>query len=115
MIEIYGTASKSGGFLRRFLVNLLTTVVRPFTKTQSAADGAVPLIHACFAEDVASGDFFVPEEEQVGRPLKCISKGKLAGGKVKVEDLTLNKDNQELCWRSSELACGDFFELAELK
>ena len=112
---IYGTASKSGGFLRRFLMNLLSKVVRPFIKTQSAADGAVPLIHACFAEEVASGDFFVPEEEKVGRPLKCISKGKLAGGKVKVEDLALDKDNQELCWTNTELACGDFFEFAELK
>lgn len=87
-----------------------TCLLKNVVGVQSAADGALPLIHACFAEAVDSGDFFYPEHIRTGKPLKALSKGQLQQAAKSDEKLTLNVDNHELLWAKSEEACGVFFE-----
>ena len=98
----------------RLKFKLVEWQFRYFTKIQSAADGALPLIEACFGEDVDSGDFFYPKEIRTGVPYKAISKGELAEGNSKHETRTLKPENQDLVWAKSEEALGDFFEFAKL-
>ena len=102
-------------FFTRLLYNVLIPMDMLFANSQSAADGCLPLVHASFAEEVLSGDFFLPEKDQIGKPFRSISEGKLAGGKQKAEESSLSEENQQICWRKSEEACGDFFELAAQK
>lgn len=83
---------------------------RNFGKIQSAADGALPLIHASFAKEVESGDFFYPENVKNGKPYKAISKGALVKGNTVEETWTLDEQNQNTVWEKSEEACGPFFE-----
>eukprot|EP00924_Labyrinthula_sp_SR-Ha-C_P012458 snap_masked-scaffold_10-processed-gene-7.28-mRNA-1 protein AED:0.22 eAED:0.22 QI:180/0/0.5/1/0/0.5/2/35/354 len=69
---------------------------------QSPADGAMPLIQASFGTDVDGGDFFAPENESYGLPMKIISQAKkVLKGK---EDKTLSVENQTKVWNFSETA-----------
>lgn len=98
----------------KLLAKIFIRVMQFTTKRQSAADGSLTLAHACLAEDVANGDFFHPNEFSVGIPVKSIAGGKLDHGKPEHEKLCLDSANQDLCWKFSEQAYGDFFEFAKL-
>eukprot|EP00055_Hartaetosiga_balthica_P009500 m.37979 g.37979 ORF g.37979 m.37979 type:complete len:333 (+) comp6771_c0_seq2:80-1078(+) len=67
--------------------------------SQSAEDGTMPLLHACCANDVESGDFYGP-------------KG-LTGPVVKLEpeSLCTNPVSLATLWEASEEAIGDKFEI----
>ena len=66
---------------------------------QTAEDGSMPILSACFKEDVGAGKIWVPS---------------LSGGfrgPAVLTDLTevcLDKDSRELLWEKSEEACGAF-------
>ena len=97
------------------LSKVVISIMAMFMKRQSAADGSLPISHACLGEDVANGDFFMPSEYNVGTPVKSLSKGVLDRGKPEYEKYCLDPASQDLCWRLSEKAFGDFFEFAEAK
>eukprot|EP00924_Labyrinthula_sp_SR-Ha-C_P012483 snap_masked-scaffold_10-processed-gene-8.31-mRNA-1 protein AED:0.11 eAED:0.12 QI:0/-1/0/1/-1/1/1/0/351 len=73
-------------------------------KFQPPEDGATPLIKAAFGENVDGGDFYVPEYRTYGAPIKIISKAKevLKGW----EKNTMNTENQEKVWNTSEESLG---------
>ncbi|NOD92412.1 SDR family NAD(P)-dependent oxidoreductase [Ruegeria sp. HKCCD4884] len=99
-----------------FIGQLSKVVIRVMAllmKRQSAADGALPLAHACLAEDVSSGDFFMPRDENVGTPIKSLSNGRLDHGNPEHEKYGLDAASQHLCWKKSEQAFGSFFEFAQ--
>jgi len=83
---------------------------------QSGADGACPLMFACFATDVASGDFFMPgdrvQETTCGMPVKCMTAGRATPTQewmsktFEDEKLTLDPANHELLWSVSVKAVG---------
>merc|ERR1712187_842041 len=87
---------------------------------QSAADGACPLILAAFASDIVSGDFLMPGElvkkTVVGWPVKCMSAGvatppsKWIENAFENEKLTLDVANQELLWKASMAAVGEWLD-----
>lgn len=110
--ELAGTMlDNDSGFSKNFMI-FIRTLLKPFIKAQSAADGSLPLVHACFAEEVFSGDFFLPHKMTHGKPFRSISKGELSGGKASREKPSLNEKNQEMCWRKSEELFGNFFEFS---
>ena len=112
-LMVNATASNMSWFTR-LKWKLATWRLRYFSTTQSAADGALSMIEACFGEDVNSGDFFHPNKIQTGFPYKAISKGVLTQGNENQETETLKEENQQLVWAKSEEAFGDFFEFSKL-
>ena len=66
---------------------------------QSAEDGTMPLLAACFHPDTANGDFWEP-----------VSGGGMWGqaGKKELEPVCQEKEQQTLLWKASEEACGTF-------
>jgi NAD(P)-dependent dehydrogenase (short-subunit alcohol dehydrogenase family) len=86
-----------------------------FTSYQSAADGAVPLMKATFAQEVLSGEMYMPCDANgtVGLPLRSMDNGfadKAAPdwckAKFQNEMLTMHGPNRELLWKASEAATG---------
>jgi len=67
--------------------------------SQSAEDGAMPLLSACFDPSAENGDFWEPSK-----------RGGLCGPAVKVkwDKLTSNEEFQKMLWTKSEEACGEF-------
>jgi NAD(P)-dependent dehydrogenase (short-subunit alcohol dehydrogenase family) len=67
--------------------------------SQSAEDGAMPILRACFDPDTNNGDFFEPSQYLASR-----------GPAVKVEydKLSSDVDSRTLLWEKSEEACGKF-------
>ena len=111
--SLAGTAFETTGFLLRTVFGCVRSIRRLlFERAQSAADGSLPLVHACFAKEVASGDFFLPENTTYGKPVRSIHKGVLDGGKTENEKSSLDDANHEMCWKKSEEIFGDFFEFA---
>ncbi|KXX69189.1 SDR family NAD(P)-dependent oxidoreductase [Flammeovirga sp. SJP92] len=113
--NLVSNSASGNTWLLGHLSKVVIWVMSLFMKRQSAADGALPLSHACFAEDISNGDFIMPNEYHVGTPTKSIAEGKLANGKAENEALGLDVNNQELCWRMSEEVLGDIFEFAKSK
>lgn len=64
---------------------------------QSAEDGAMPLLTACFAADVSNGDFYEPKGGFRGIPAR-VPFDKHAG----------SAEQQKMLWEASEEACGKF-------
>lgn len=64
---------------------------------QSAEDGAMPLIHAMFGENVSNGDFYEPKGGWSGVPTKYPLKAQ-----------ALDEKQKKLLWEASEEACGPF-------
>uniref|UniRef100_A0A7S4MVT8 Protochlorophyllide reductase n=1 Tax=Prymnesium polylepis TaxID=72548 RepID=A0A7S4MVT8_9EUKA len=87
---------------------------------QSAADGALPLMAACFASDAASGDMYCPSKKAVlptgagpkiiynkGPPFKTIVAGvPIYGPSDKKERDTVKPENLAILWEKSEAATG---------
>lgn len=96
-------------YLSKLWVDFVSLLLRKLLGMQSAADGALPLVQACFGENVHGGDFFRPEQEATGKPYKAIEKGELVKGNSVKETNCLSVDNQELVWKKSEEAVGEFF------
>ena len=67
--------------------------------SQSAEDGAMPLISACFDPSAGNGDFWEPS-----------NRGGLCGPAVKVkwDKLSSDEEFQKMLWSKSEEACGEF-------
>jgi NAD(P)-dependent dehydrogenase (short-subunit alcohol dehydrogenase family) len=67
--------------------------------SQSAEDGAMPVLAACFDPSTNNGDFWEPK-----------NRGNMVGPAVKVPWDKLSKDpkNAKLLWKESEEACGAF-------
>jgi len=94
----------------------LAAMMSRFPGMQSGADGACPLMYACFATDVASGDFFMPgdrvQETTCGKPVKCMTAGRATPTQewmaeaFENEKLTLDPANHELLWSASVKAVG---------
>jgi NAD(P)-dependent dehydrogenase (short-subunit alcohol dehydrogenase family) len=86
------TTGQSGGMGR--LTTFLTDLMY-----QSAEDGAMPILRACFDPTAASGDMFEPS-----------GRGALSGPAVKVEygKLSLDPEARKVLWEKSEEACGKF-------
>eukprot|EP00924_Labyrinthula_sp_SR-Ha-C_P005758 snap_masked-scaffold_14-processed-gene-4.38-mRNA-1 protein AED:0.01 eAED:0.02 QI:0/-1/0/1/-1/1/1/0/356 len=78
-----------------------------YFKSQSAADGSMPLMEAAFGAKVDGGDLLVPEKGLVGLPLKAISKASevLKGDEGKA----MSEEKQNLIWDLSEKALGISF------
>jgi threonine dehydratase len=91
-----------------------------FPGVQSAADGSCSLIMASFANNVNSGDMFMPGEliknTVVGIPVKCIQKGiptpptEYIKQAFQMEELTMSIENQNILWEMSEIATGVHWE-----
>jgi hypothetical protein len=66
---------------------------------QSAEDGAMPVVAACFDPSTENGDFWEPANS-----------GNMSGPAVKVEwdKLSNDPENAKLVWKESEEACGAF-------
>jgi NAD(P)-dependent dehydrogenase (short-subunit alcohol dehydrogenase family) len=66
---------------------------------QSAEDGAMPVVAACFDPSTENGDFWSPANS-----------GNMSGPAVKVEwdKLSNDPENAKLVWKESEEACGAF-------
>ncbi|GLS27545.1 SDR family NAD(P)-dependent oxidoreductase [Marinibactrum halimedae] len=97
----------------KLLAKVVIRVMQLKMKRQSAADGSLTIAHASLAENILNGDFIQPNEFDVGTPAKSLSEGKLDHGKPEHEKFCLDPHNQELCWKMSEQAFGDFFEFAK--
>ncbi|WP_353339604.1 SDR family NAD(P)-dependent oxidoreductase [Pelagimonas sp. KU-00592-HH] len=109
------TNSVSGNtFFIGQLSKIVIRVMALLMKRQSAADGSLPIAHASLGEDVDSGDFFMPNEGNVGTPTKSVAKGKLKNGDAEQEKYGLEPAGQDLCWKMSEKAFGSFFEFAKI-
>jgi NAD(P)-dependent dehydrogenase (short-subunit alcohol dehydrogenase family) len=65
--------------------------------SQSAQDGAIPLITACFGPHVVNGDFYEPKGGMRGLPIK-----------VEFDKNSANAQQQQMLWETSEHACGKF-------
>lgn len=66
--------------------------------SQSAQDGALPVMAACFDPTTENGDFWEPEQMQMkGPPIK-----------VQWDALSLREDSAKMLWEKSEEACGKF-------
>jgi NAD(P)-dependent dehydrogenase (short-subunit alcohol dehydrogenase family) len=67
--------------------------------SQSAEDGAMPVLAACFDPSTNNGDFWEPQ-----------NRGNLIGPAVKVpwDKMSKNPENAKLLWKESEEACGAF-------
>jgi len=67
--------------------------------SQSAEDGSMPLLAACFEKSAENGDFWEPA-----------NRGGMSGPAVKVkwDKLSSNEDFQKMLWAKSEEACGEF-------
>lgn len=111
--NLVSNSASGNTFLLGHLSKVVIWVMSLYTKRQSAADGSLPLSHACLAEDISNGDFIQPNEYDVGTPAKALAEGKLDNGKPEHEKLSLDMVNQDLCWKMSEKALGDFFEFAK--
>jgi len=77
-----------------------------FKLSQSAQDGALPSLWACFAEGVQSGDFYAPKSAMYGPP-EAVVKGGTAVQKGK-EKLGLDLEARAALWAVSEAAVGKF-------
>jgi len=80
--------------------------------SQSADDGALPTLWACFHPGTMSGDFYVPGNflRFTGAPKAIIQEGKPIGYFTKRgEKLALHEPSGKLLWDKSEAVCGPFF------
>jgi len=66
--------------------------------SQSAEDGAMPLISACFDKSSKNGDFWEPSSFGWYGPAV----------KVSWDKLSCNEELQQMLWEKSEEACGEF-------
>jgi len=92
---------------------------------QSAPDGAMPFMKACFAADAASGDMYCPSKKAVlptakgpkilynkGLPHTTVAAGvPVFGPKDKKEKLTVDDAAKETLWAKSEAAVGLTFTI----
>eukprot|EP00924_Labyrinthula_sp_SR-Ha-C_P012369 snap_masked-scaffold_10-processed-gene-4.45-mRNA-1 protein AED:1.00 eAED:1.00 QI:0/-1/0/0/-1/1/1/0/346 len=79
---------------------------------QSAADGALPLIHASFGsnDDVSSGDFIIPKYLTFGKPTLGSNFGQTSSFFWKwMESSISNSSEWERCFKVSEEAIGEKF------
>ena len=88
---------------------------------QSGADGACPLLMACFAEEAASGDFYVPKDQALsccgrgigpyvsGAPIRTVYGG--VPREAGMETRATSPRNWAKLWEASERAIGEKFEL----
>jgi hypothetical protein len=67
--------------------------------SQSAEDGTLPLLFACFSPETGNGDFWEPN-----------GIGGMRGAPAKVEygKHSTDADQQKMLWEQSEEACGKF-------
>jgi NAD(P)-dependent dehydrogenase (short-subunit alcohol dehydrogenase family) len=65
--------------------------------SQSCQDGTIPLLQACFATNVANGDFLEPKDGYRGLPVA-----------VPIDRNAANAEQQRMLWETSEKACGPF-------
>jgi NAD(P)-dependent dehydrogenase (short-subunit alcohol dehydrogenase family) len=83
------TSKNEGGMANMFIMKL----------AQSAEDGTMPLLAACFDPSTENGDFWEPSQGS-----------SMYGPAVKVpwDKASLNEQNRKLLWDESEKACGKF-------
>lgn len=97
----------------------LTTGFAPLT-TQTAADGAYPLMLAAFSPTADSGDLFIPgtflgPTSPTGQPVKCMTRGQPTPTcqemreLIKNEEMTMSEDNRAVVWEQSKKATGLLF------
>lgn len=67
--------------------------------SQSAEDGAMPLLASCFDPSTENGDFWEPNG---------FANMRGPATKVKWDSLSLKQENSKLLWEKSEEACGKF-------
>mmetsp|Transcript_3501 Transcript_3501/g.7016 ORF Transcript_3501/g.7016 Transcript_3501/m.7016 type:complete len:359 (-) Transcript_3501:40-1116(-) len=80
---------------------------------QSAADGSLPAVMACFSPSAENGDFYAPEKTMTGRPKKVVAKGErqktgFIGG---TDKNTCDPKQQDLVWEACKKATGFDFDL----
>jgi hypothetical protein len=73
---------------------------------QSAQDGALPALRACFAPDAQSGDFYVPKGGATGPPVPSATAATFA--KPFAERVSAHVPSREVLWSASEAAVGTF-------
>ena len=76
---------------------------------QSAADGSLDVCMAAYSPQANSGDFFAPQKEMTGPPIKTIEGGKEV--KKGSETLTVSTKNQENLWKWCEEGLGIKFDI----
>jgi NAD(P)-dependent dehydrogenase (short-subunit alcohol dehydrogenase family) len=69
---------------------------------QSAEDGAMPILAACFDSSTENGDFWEPYGGMIYRGIKG------PATKVALDKLTANEEFRTMLWEESEKACGKF-------
>lgn len=111
--KLVSNSTADSSLFIKILAKVVIRVMSIRKKRQSAADGSLPIIHACLGEGITNGDFINPSEYDVGTPVKAIAKGKLDRGKAKLEKSGLDLGNQELTWEMTAKELGDFFEFAK--
>lgn len=83
---------------------------------QTPADGAIPLMIACFGPETASGDLLMPKDPMAGgsTPIKPIAAGverSVERKEGRDEHLVTKRANRELLWEASQVATGvDVFQ-----
>ena len=67
--------------------------------SQSAEDGSMPIVSACFKEETVRGKIWVPSKN-----------GGIKGPPTlqPLEDVCMDKESREMLWEKSEQACGAF-------
>lgn len=83
---------------------------------QSGADGACPLIMACFASEATSGDLYCPSSTFILPPIgkiyvKGMPKRTIVGGvpvRKGKEKRTVDPEKKAACWKATEAAVGEF-------
>ena len=97
------------GRFEYFMLVWATRIALTLFGYQSAADGSLCLVEACFGNEVKSGDFFMPQHGFYGNPLRVIGEGKLTKNARSKERPTLKESNQKVVWEASIDACGKLF------
>lgn len=90
----------AGGGMRTWEARLLA----PFY--QSAEDGALPGIVACFGPDAQSGDFYAPRGGMRGPPVAVAKAGVFASPFF--ERSPADVPSRAVLWEASEAAVGEF-------
>jgi hypothetical protein len=73
---------------------------------QSAQDGALPALEACFAPAARSGDFYAPKSGLYGPPVAVATAGVFA--KPKGERASADVPSRALLWETAQAAVGAF-------
>mmetsp|Transcript_753 Transcript_753/g.1947 ORF Transcript_753/g.1947 Transcript_753/m.1947 type:complete len:151 (+) Transcript_753:853-1305(+) len=77
-----------------------------FSASQSADDGALPSLVACFGPEARSGDFYTPKSGLTGPPVAVAKEGVFKNGCA--ESNSAHVPSREVLWAASEKAVGPF-------